>query len=115
MDGYYVKERCQGDQWGFNFQAAEGDLAKELQKIKLQNEKKQREVDAMLANDKEIQSVRRKIEASYLSKERAKQLAETQYRKLGELVHRILSSDTRSRDRSHDAEIETTPRLALKE
>lgn len=65
---YYAKEKCQDDQWGFNFQAREGELARELQKMKLQNEKKQREIDSMLASDKEIQEVRRKIEASYLSK-----------------------------------------------
>lgn len=40
-----------------------------------------------MASDKEVQAVKRKIEESYVSKERSKQLAETQYRKLEELVN----------------------------
>ena len=60
--GYFYNERCQDDKWGVNFQEKEGELARELQRMKLQNEKKQREIDAILASDKEVQAVKKKIE-----------------------------------------------------
>jgi inosine/xanthosine triphosphate pyrophosphatase family protein len=63
--------------------------------MKAKNEKKQREIESILTSNKEIQEVKRKIEESYLSKERAKQLAETQYRKIDELVRKLLISDQR--------------------
>lgn len=43
--------------------------------MKILNDKKQREIDAILSSDKEVQAVKRKIEESYVTKERAKQLA----------------------------------------
>lgn len=58
---YFYEEPCQKDHWGISFQEKEGDLAKELQRLKIQNEKKKREIDAILTSDKEIQAVKRKI------------------------------------------------------
>lgn len=41
-------------------------------------------IDSIIATDPEIQAMRKKIDASYVSKERAKQLTEKQVRTLEE-------------------------------
>lgn len=53
-----------------------------MKKLKLENQFKQNQIDNIIATDPEIQSMRKKIEVSYVSKERAKQLAERQVRAL---------------------------------
>lgn len=53
-----------------------------MKKLKLENQFKQNQIDNIIATDPEIQSMRKKIEVSYVSKERAKQLAERQIRTL---------------------------------
>ena len=45
---------------------------------------KQNELQKLLVNDPEIQEIKKKIEASYVSKERARQLAEKQVRTVEE-------------------------------
>ncbi len=43
-------------------------------------------IDSIIATDPEIQAMRKKIDASYVSKERAKQLTEKQFRTLEEKI-----------------------------
>jgi D-ribose pyranose/furanose isomerase RbsD len=57
-------------------------LAQQMKKLRLENQFKQNQIDNIIATDPEIQSMRKKIEVSYVSKERAKQLAERQVRVL---------------------------------
>lgn len=53
-----------------------------MKKLRLENQFKQNQIDNIIATDPEIQCMRKKIEVSYVSKERAKQLAERQVRLL---------------------------------
>lgn len=53
-----------------------------MKKLRLENQFKQNQINNIIATDPEIQSMRKKIEVSYVSKERAKQLAERQVRVL---------------------------------
>ncbi len=53
-----------------------------MRKMKLENQFKQNQIDNIIATDPEIQSMRKKIEVSYVSKERSRQLAERQVRVL---------------------------------
>lgn len=64
----------------------EEKLAKELQRIKLENESKQRHVEKICAESEELKALKEKIAQAYLNKERAAQLAEKKIRKLDELV-----------------------------
>lgn len=57
-------------------------LAQQLKKLKLEQQFKQNMIDSILATDPELQSIRKKIDVSYMSKERAKQLTEKQVRTL---------------------------------
>lgn len=57
-------------------------LAQQLKKLKLEQQFKQNMIDNILASDPELQSIRKKIDVSYMSKERAKQLTEKQVRTL---------------------------------
>lgn len=57
-------------------------LAQQLRKLKLQHQFKQTQIDNIIATDPEIQAMRKKIEVSYVSKERSKQQAEKQVREL---------------------------------
>ena len=59
-------------------------LAQQLKKLKLEHQHKQNMIDSIIATDPEIQAMRKKIDASYVSKERAKQLTEKQVRTLEE-------------------------------
>lgn len=59
-------------------------LAQQLKKLKLEQQFKQNMIDSIIASDPEIQSMRKKIDLSYMNKERAKQLNEKQVRTLEE-------------------------------
>ena len=50
--------------------------------MKILNQVKQHEINTIIASDPEIKEMRKKIEASYLSKERSKQQAEKQVKTL---------------------------------
>jgi hypothetical protein len=54
----------------------------QLRKLKLDHQFKQNQIETIIASDPEIQSMRKKIEVSYVSKERSRQLAEKQVRDL---------------------------------
>ena len=59
-------------------------LAQQLKKMKLEQQFKQNMIDSIIASDPEIQSMRKKIDLSYMNKERAKQRNEKQVRTLEE-------------------------------
>ena len=68
----------------------EEKMARELQKMKLDNEARSREVEKICAESEEIRQLKEKIKAAYVSKERAAQISETQIRKLDDIVLRFL-------------------------
>lgn len=82
---YFHKEECQQDSVGFHFQEAEGELARELQKRKLQEQTRQREADKLINENEEIKKLRQQIQLAYLNKERTKQIAEKQIRSIDSL------------------------------
>jgi hypothetical protein len=77
-----------GSMTGFqnsNNQQLEDKLAKELQRIKLENESKARAIEKICAESDELRGIKEKLKSAYVSKERAAQIAETHIRKLDEL------------------------------
>lgn len=67
-------------------QDIEEKMARELQKMKLDNDARTREVEKICAESDEIRQLKDKIKAAYISKERAAQISETQIRKLDDIV-----------------------------
>jgi hypothetical protein len=57
-------------------------LAQELRRLRIEHSYKEQMRHNILATDPEIKDIKKKIESSYVSKERAKQLAEKQVRTL---------------------------------
>ena len=82
---YFHKEECKEDVVGFHFQQAEGELARELQKRKLQEQTRQREADKLNNENDEIKKLRQQIQLAYLNKQRTKQIAEKQIRSIDAL------------------------------
>lgn len=82
---YYGSKRSGAD--------IEEKMARELQKMKLGNEAKQKEVEKVCAESEEIRQLKEKIKAAYVSKERAAQIAETQIRKLEDIVYLLFLKD----------------------
>lgn len=64
----------------------ERNLAREMQKLKVVDEKKQREIEKACAESDELKELQQKIRAAYLNKERAAQMTENQYRVQKEMV-----------------------------
>ena len=64
----------------------EEKMAKELQRLKLERESKQREIEKICAESEEIRQLKEKIKAAYINKERTAQIAEGQIRRLNEIV-----------------------------
>ena len=67
----------------------EKDLAKEMARMRITDEKKKREIAKICAESDELKELQEKINSAYLNKERAAQIAESQYRKQDELVSYI--------------------------
>ena len=63
------------------------DLAKELQRQKVEKERQKREVEKICEESDELKELKEKIRLAYLNKERSAQLAEQQYRKQREIVY----------------------------
>lgn len=60
------------------------ELAEELRRLKLANSNKLLKINNIIASDPEIGDIKKKIQISYLSQERAKQWADKQVRTLEE-------------------------------
>ena len=61
---------------GLNFQDMEKNLAREMAKMKITDEKKKREVEKVCFESDELKELQQKIKAAYLNKERSAQIAE---------------------------------------
>lgn len=64
----------------------EGQIAKELQRQKGQEEAQRRQIEKILAESDEIRQFKSKIKAAYLNKERSAQIADHQLRRLEDIV-----------------------------
>lgn len=67
----------------------EESLARELQKRKVEEEKKRKEIERICAESEEIKLLKQKVQTAYVTKERTQQLAEQQMRRMQELVNFI--------------------------
>ncbi|CAK66714.1 unnamed protein product (macronuclear) [Paramecium tetraurelia] len=63
----------------------EDQLARELQKRKVEEEKRRREIERICAESEEIKLLKQKVQTAYVTKERTQQLAEQQLRRIQEL------------------------------
>jgi hypothetical protein len=71
-----------------NVKQVELDLAKELQRQKVERERQKHEIEKICVDSDELKELKEKIRLAYLNKERAAQLAEQQYRKQREIVRK---------------------------
>lgn len=69
-----------------DFASMEMNLAKEMARLKIVDEKKKREIEKICAESDELKELQAKIKAAYLNKERSAQITETQFRQQQELV-----------------------------
>ena len=60
------------------FNLGDRDLAEQLHKLKKENAKKQIEIERIKESDPTIQDLKKKIEISYMNKERSRQLSDKQ-------------------------------------
>lgn len=67
---------------GIYFEIPEAQLGKELQRRKNQEVSKGIQLDKLIHQNQEIKALKQKIQQGYLNKERAKQLAERQVRRV---------------------------------
>ena len=77
-----------------DFGAMEKSLAREMQKLKVVDDKKKRDVEKACLESDEIKELQAKIRAAYLNKERSAQMAEHQFRKQKDLVSCTISTNT---------------------
>lgn len=73
-----------------NMPTLEENLAREMARMKMENEKKQREIEKICAESPELRELQNKIKSAYLNKERATQVTENQYRKQVEVVSKFV-------------------------
>ena len=64
-----------------DFAGMEQNLAKEMARMKIVDEKKKREIEKICGSSEELKELQLKIKSAYLNKERAAQMTEHQYRK----------------------------------
>ena len=69
-----------------DFASMEHNLAKEMARMKIIDEKKKREVEKYCAESDELKELQAKIKQAYLNKERTAQIAESQFRQQQDLV-----------------------------
>ena len=79
FDPINVQQLKQND-GSLDFMTMERNLAREMQKLKVVDEKKQREIEKACAESDELKELQQKIRSAYLNKERAAQMTENQYR-----------------------------------
>lgn len=63
----------------------EKNLAREMARMKITDEKKKREIEKICAESDELKELQSKIKAAYLNKERSAQITEGQFRSQAEL------------------------------
>ena len=63
----------------------EEKLAREMARMRIEDERRKRELNKICAESDELKELQNKIKAAYLNKERAQQITETQYRKQNEI------------------------------
>lgn len=66
--------------------AVEESLARELQRRKVEEERKKREIERICAESEEIKHLKQRVQTAYVNKERTQQIAEQQLRRLNEIV-----------------------------
>lgn len=69
-----------------DFASMEKELAKEMARIKIIDEKKKREIEKICAESEEIKELQARVRAAQLNKERCAQITEGQYRRHEDLV-----------------------------
>ena len=69
-----------------DFAGMEQNLAKEMARMKIVDEKKKREIEKICGSSEELKELQLKIKSAYLNKERAAQMTENQYRRQIDLV-----------------------------
>jgi hypothetical protein len=72
----------------------EEQLARELAKMRIVDDRKKKEIEKICAESQEIKDLQSKINAAYLNKERGSQITENQYRRQIEIVSDQLSRPT---------------------
>jgi len=88
MSSAYISSSTYGS--FYKPKSSAGDLeekvARELQRLKIENESKQKEIEKIIADSEEIRQLKEKIKAAYVNKERMAQIADQQIRRLDEIV-----------------------------
>jgi len=67
----------------------EEQLAREMARQKIMDERKRREVEKLCSESEELRLLQDKIKAAYLNKERNQQITEKQYRDQDDIVSQI--------------------------
>ncbi len=80
---YATQQRAQA---GINVYEIEDSLARELQRRKVEEEARRREIEKVLSESDDIKLLKSKIKVAQVNKERTKQIAEVQIRKVNDLV-----------------------------
>jgi hypothetical protein len=68
-----------------DFASMEQNLAKEMARMKIVDEKKKREIEKICNSSEELKELQLKIKSAYLNKERSAQMTENQFRKQSDL------------------------------
>lgn len=69
-----------GGQSSVNMQQMEHGLAREMARMKVDDERKRREIEKLCSESDELKLLQDKIKAAYLNKERNQQIIERQFR-----------------------------------
>jgi hypothetical protein len=69
-----------------NMSSMEEGLAREMARMKMEQEKRQREVSKICSGSEDLRELMNKINSAYLNKERSSQMTENQYRRQQEVV-----------------------------
>lgn len=88
-----------------DFASMEQSLAKEMARLKIDDEKKRREIEKICSESDEIKELQAKIRAAYLNKERSAQIVETQVRQKQNLVSSSNSLTVNFRKKKHKSRL----------
>ena len=106
----FNNQHLKANDGALDFGAMEKDLAREMQKLRIVDDQKRREVEKACKESDEIKELQAKIRAAYLNKERAAQMAEHQFRKQQELVS---NQNMTFQERDADIEVELLRRKEM--